>query len=240
MNINYIIVSSDKSWYLDFWPIVSKTWKKFLNVTPVLALMDDEESDFYEYEYGLVKKFKIVDGVSIVMQSQISRLFIPKYLNGYCLISDIDMIPLSGEYFEKNSLGIDESNFVIYSSDNPESLAEKMYPMCYILSHSKNFEIFHSNSSFEEFVNNINNLQLGWCSDQIFLYEKVNEYHEKTNKVIYLNRGWGSGYADRRVDRATWIYNQEKVKQGWYIDCHLLRPYGQHKNEIDNLLGLIL
>lgn len=240
MNIDYIIVSSDKSWYLDFWPIVSKTWKKFLNVTPVLALMDNEDSDLYEDEYGIVKKFKIVDGISIVLQSQISRLFIPKYLNGYCLISDIDMIPLSGEYFEKNSLGIDESNFVVYSSDNPESLSEKMYPMCYILGHSKNFEIFHSNDSFENFTKRIHDLQLGWCSDQIFLYDKINEYNQKTNKVIYLNRGWSGGYASNRVDRSTWIYNQDMVKNGEYIDCHLLRPYSQYKNEIDYLLNLIL
>ena len=240
MNIDYIIVSSDKSWYLDFWPIVSKTWKKFLNVTPVLALMDNEDSDLYEDEYGIVKKFKIVDGISIVLQSQISRLFIPKYLNGYCLISDIDMIPLSGEYFEKNSLGIDESNFVVYSSDNPESLSEKMFPMCYILSHSKNFEIFHSNSSFENFTNSIHDLQLGWCSDQIFLYKKINEYNEKTNKVIYLKRGWAGGYASNRIDRSTWIYNEDMVKNGEYIDCHLLRPYSQYKNEIDYLLNLIL
>lgn len=240
MNIDYIIVSSDETWYLEFWPIVSKVWKKFLNVTPVMALITDEDSDFYDDGNGLVKKFKKVDGVSIPLQTQISRLFIPKYLNGYCLISDIDMIPLSGEYFEKNSLGIDESNFVIYSSDNPESLNEKMYPMCYVLSHSKNFEIFHSNDSFEEFTNTINNLQIGWCSDQIFLYEKVNEYNEKTNKVIYLKRGWGGGYADRRLDRASWIYNQEQVKIGAYIDCHLLRPYSQNKNKIDELLNLIL
>jgi hypothetical protein len=239
MKINYVILSSctDK-YYLDFWPIVSKIWKNLLNVTPVLALMTNEDSDFYEDGFGIVKKFKLLDGYSSQLQSQIVRLYLPKLLNGYCLISDIDMAPLQKSYFENPSIGLNEDEFVVYSSDNPECLAENMYPMCYILSHSKNFEIFHNNEEWNIFLDKLSNLNLGWSTDQKYLYDCLKKYD--LNKVKLLDRGWYAGGASKRVDRGWWGYNEEQLKNGFYIDSHLLRPYSSHKEEIDKLVSLIL
>ncbi|NBU98037.1 MAG: hypothetical protein EBS19_07480, partial [Spirochaetia bacterium] len=104
MNINYAVVGSDDNpLYLDFWPLVSKVWKNNIGVTPVLGLISNEDSDITETEYGLIKKFKKIDGISSSLQSQIVRLFLTKFLDGYSLISDIDMLPLSKDYFLKNS-----------------------------------------------------------------------------------------------------------------------------------------
>jgi hypothetical protein len=239
MKIDYVILSSctDK-YYLDFWPVVSKVWKNLFGVTPVLVLITDEESDFYDDGNGLVKKIKITGEVNSQIQTQIVRLYIPKLLNGYCLISDIDMIPLQKKYFIEPSLDITEDDIVVYSSDNPECLNENMYPMCYILSHSKNFDIFHKNLSWVDFIKNeISKLNYGWNTDQKYMFDCLQQYNK--NKIKLLSRGWYAGGAVKRIDRGWWGYEEDKVKEGYYIDSHLLRPYCDHKEKIDKLINLL-
>ena len=59
MNLEYVILGSDENpMYFDFWPIVSKVWKEIFNVTPVLGLISNEDSDLIQDDYGLIKKFK--------------------------------------------------------------------------------------------------------------------------------------------------------------------------------------
>ena len=123
-----------------------------------MALITNENSDFYDDGNGIVKKFKSVEGVPTHLQSQIIRLYVPKLLDGYCMLSDMDMIPLSSDYFIVNSKDIKSEDIIVFSSDNKESLKENMYPMCYILAHSKIFNIFSSDMSWEEFCTMINEL----------------------------------------------------------------------------------
>jgi hypothetical protein len=241
MKIDYVIMGSDSNpMYLDFWPIVSKVWKEKFNIVPVLGLICDEDSEMYSDEYGIIKKFKKIDNVDVGLQSQIVRLFLPKFLNGSCLISDIDMMPLSVDYFNKNSEELNYENIVIYSSDNPECLREKMYPMCYILSHSEVFKkIFKLDVDWTFFTEELKNRNQGWYTDQKFIYEKINDYHSENKNCVFLNRGW-NGVADNRIDRINWNYDIEKLKMGYYIDSHLLRPYKRYETEINNLVNIIL
>jgi hypothetical protein len=240
MKIDYVIISSTTNkYYLDFWPIISKVWKENFNITPVLGLICDEDSDFEKSEYGIIKKFKSIDEVDNILQSQIIRFFLPKLLNGYCLISDIDMIPLSVEYFDNCSSHLTEDNIVIYSSDNPECLQNNEYPICYVSAHSKSFEkIFELGLNWQSFAQSLKNRNQGWSTDQKYLFEKVTEFKNNTNNVILLNRGW-SGMANRRIDRSTWNYDENKVSEGYYIDSHSLRPYSQYKEEINKLINFL-
>lgn len=238
MRIDYVIVSSNENpYYLDFWPIISKVWKEKFNITPVLGLICNEDSDFEESEYGLVKKFKSIEGIDTGLQSQIVRLFLTKELNGYCLISDIDIIPLSVKYFEECASHLTENNIVVYSSDNPECLYNKEYPMCYVSSHSNSFKlILKLDLNWSEFVKMMKDRNQGWTTDQKYLFEKINEFKLQKNDVVLLNRGW-SGMAHKRIDRAFWDYDPFKVSEGYYIDSHSLRPYSQYSEEINKLIN---
>lgn len=240
MNFNYVILGSDTNpFYLDFWPVVSKVWKEVFKVEPVLGLICEEDSEFIEDQYGLVKKFKKIDGVDIGLQSQIVRFYLNKFLNGFSLISDIDMLPLSKIYFGGTCSRLDNENLVVLSSDNPECSSKNMYPMCYIASHTETYKkVFDLNLSWEEFCMLLNNRKESWYTDQKYLYEKVNDYYRKTGKVIFLNRGW-NGPASRRIDRINWSYDIEKVQREYYIDSHLLRPYSKYSTEINNLINLL-
>jgi hypothetical protein len=240
MKIDYVIVSSNENpYYLDFWPTISKVWKEKFNITPVLGLVCNEDSDFEESEYGLVKKFKSIEGIDTGFQSQIVRLFLTKELNGYCLISDIDMVPLSVKYFEECASFLTKNNIVVYSSDNPECLHNKEYPMCYVSSHSETFKLcLNLHLNWSEFVKMMKDKNQGWSTDQKYLFEKINEFKVQKDDVVLLNRGW-SGFAYKRIDRASWNYDAVNVSNGYYIDCHSLRPYKENKTEIEKLVELL-
>ena len=93
MNIDKIIFSvDDNPKYQGLWEINSQICKEHLGITPVLFYITDEESDFYNDKWGIVKKIKALPNISNGFQSQIFRMFVTKYLQQEtCLISDIDM-----------------------------------------------------------------------------------------------------------------------------------------------------
>jgi hypothetical protein len=239
MKIKYAIMGSTTNpLYYDFWPIISKTWKEVFNITPVLGLICDENSDFIEDEYGLVKKFKAIENIDEGLQSQIVRFYLPSLLDDICITSDIDMVPLSKQYFIDNIQSFDESNFYVMTSDNPECLRNLEYQMCYNIAKPQMFtEVLNIDQSWVDFVDKIKKLGFGWTSDQRYLYDMVNAYPNR-EKIRLMNRGF-SGFANNRVDRAIWRYNANAVKSGYYVDSHLLRPYKQYKSEIDGLINLL-
>lgn len=242
MKIDYVIIGCDiNPLYLDFWEPISKVWKTIFNITPVLGLICDEDSDLVEDKYGLVKKYKSIDNITTGLQSQIIRFELINELKGNLIISDIDMIPLSKDYFINSIIPFSEDKIYVLSSDNAECLRNKEYPMCYIIGNNENLkDMLNLNKTWVEFAKKLNALKLGWTTDQNYLFEKINEFKSKNeNKVVLLNRGWNAGIASKRIDRIAWSYDENKVKDGYYIDSHLLRPYNDNKIEINKLINLI-
>ena len=85
------------------------------------------------------------------------------------------MISLSVYYFKINSEKLSNDNIIIYSADNPECLREKMYPMCYISSHSDVFiKLLNLDVEWCEFVNTLDKRNEGWYTDQKYIFEKIN------------------------------------------------------------------
>jgi hypothetical protein len=230
--------SNDNPTYLDFWPVVSKVWKEVFKITPVLGLISDTDSDLYDDGNGLIKKFKSIKGVDSALQSQIVRIFLPKFLNGNSLLSDIDMLPLSKKYFIEQFHNFDDNKFYVLSSDNPECIEDNQYPICYNLGNKIMYEkIFDLNKSWSDFVIELNNMGNGWVTDQKFLFQKITQY-ESQKEIIKLNRGWNP-WAINRIDRINWFYDKKMVISGEYIDSHLLRPYNNYRQQIDELINLL-
>lgn len=241
MKIDYAIMGSNENpMYIDFWPIISRVWKELFDIVPVLGLICDDDSDFIEDEYGLIKKFKSIEGVDSGLQSQIIRLYLTKELTGNIIISDIDMAPLSKEYFIEQVSHFDESKIYSMSTDNYECNRNKEIPMCYNISNAKIFaNMLELDETWEKFVKRLDSMGFGWTTDQNYLWIKLQKYKEKNpNDTIFLNRGWSRG-ANRRIDRLWWGYDDNLVSSGYYIDAHLLRPYNQNKESIDKLINLL-
>jgi hypothetical protein len=236
MKIDYALMGSDTNpMYLDFWPIVSKVWKKKFNITPVLGLITNEKEEIIHDEHGLIIKINPIQNYEISLLTQLVRLYLPKFLNGNCIISDIDMIPLSQEYFIDNLSKYDEDSLLVMSSNHPQTVNVKQFPMCYVAANDKTFKrIFNLEDSWQEFITKIQNN--GWYTDQLYLYDKI--MNSVGYDIILMERD--DSYTLRRIDRGSWSYEEVKLKNGYYIDCHSLRPVSSHQKEINKLINILL
>lgn len=234
MKIDYALVGSTTNpFYLDFWPIVSKIWKENFNITPILGLIGGKDLQVSE-EYGKVYKFNSINNYDDGILSQLVRLYLPKYLKGNCIISDIDMIPLSKKYFIHDLERYTNNDFVVMSSHHPQTINTNQYPMCYVVGNSDNYsKLFNLDNSWESFVSKIPNI--GWYTDQTYLYNAINE--NKDINYIFPKRE--NGFDINRIDRISWSYDCNKLKNDFYIDSHLLRPYNQYKEIINELINCL-
>jgi len=237
MKIDYVLMGSTTDpFYLDFWPIVSKIWKEVFNITPILGLMTDKETELYESEYGYIKEFKTYGNINVGSQSQYVRMYLSKFLKGNCIISDIDIIPLSKQYFISDLIEYSDDDLIIMSSHHEQTRNINQYPMCYVVGNSKTFNnVFNTDLEWDVFVKKVyESSDEKWFSDQVFLYNSIKSYG--FDNVKFPVRSFNND----RVDRSYWSYNCNLVKEGIYIDSHLLRPYKEFENEINELIKCLV
>lgn len=250
MKIKYSIMSSDSNkTYLDFWPIVSKIWKKKFNVTPILYYIDENHDIEIDETYGIVKKMKPVNGIPVYLQCLWVRYWaFTQFLDDVCIISDIDMLPLSKKYFLDNIKDISEEKYVHI---NPCIESYGTLPSCYHICKGSLFtKILELNEDWEDSIKFLYDMKIGsnpgghlngnneWFADERYSSKKIIQYKEKFNDdVIFLHREGGqNGY---RIDRINWVYDKNKVKHDYYYDSHSIRPYHRYKTEIDELISYI-
>jgi len=109
-----ILATNDNPEYIEFWPLVAKAWKEIVGIQPTLALIGDESVQVDE-SLGDVIRFAPIEGVSTGNYARTIRLLLPiLFEDEVCLISDIDMLPLSKEYYQGSIADVPEDNFVVY------------------------------------------------------------------------------------------------------------------------------
>lgn len=238
LRIDRVIVSSDANQlYLPFWPIVAKTWKQLVSITPTLILVAPKDVVVDE-SLGDVIRFEPIPGIPTAFQAQVIRLLAPAYYeNEVCIISDIDMIPLSKDYFLKSVAQIDEDCFVTFKDGAfaGQSIAE--YPMCYNVAKGSVFKELFNIESIDDIPAIIKDwyaLGWGWTTDQQILYRTLNAWHKQTGRLVKLGHT-----VDKRVDRGWWGYDPDLLRSGYYVDCHMLRPYQQYEQQLLNLTRLL-
>lgn len=144
----------------------------------------------------------------------------------------------------------------------PFPFTQEMYNYPYNAAKGSTFDkILDTNCSFGEFVNRHNNYKEGyqymWMIDEFYFSDCVNNKNHGI-EVHKLKRGYTSPWiANRRIDRHNFpvelewegekenqkkfgIYDEEKLKNGYYIDVNCCRPYSKYKEEIDRIVDLVL
>jgi hypothetical protein len=233
MKIDYAVMSCDDSHFLDYWPVVAKAWER-IGIDPILFFVG-ERRDWPVLDTR-IRFLPVIPLVKTSLQGKIARLWAYKILVGNCIMSDIDMMPLSREYFH-GMAGFNESRIVSYCADAAEHF-DTYHPMCYVLANSKVMSSLIKQPTWEEFVREvvIRGGQESGNADQWWLTNLLNSY----DNVVSLNRGWNSaGCALNRLDREHWQYDPDDVRSGRLYDAHLPRPYANFKKEIEDLLALV-
>lgn len=240
--LDRVILSSDSNpVYLDNWELVAKSWSNIVGIKPTLALIANDDVKIDE-SLGDVIRFKPIPGIPDGFYAQVVRLLLPAMFGQeFCIISDIDMMPISKDYFLKSVANINKDYFVIYKSTLYYDKNSPEYAMCYVAARGELFKhLFELGSieGIEEKVKEWFNLGLGWSTDQKLLYKQV---HKSIVPVKRLNHGF-----HRRIDRWIrdnkyfWSYDINKFKQGYYSDFHLPRPIQLFYNEIHALYNMLL
>jgi hypothetical protein len=240
MKIQRAIMSTDANpEYYHFWPSVAKKWKKW-DIVPTLVVISEEKLEIDE-SLGEVIYVTPEPTTPTAQQAQIARLFgAASFEDEICLISDIDMMPLKKEYFVNSVKDYDDEDFVAYSSDAyvPGNPAYPAYPMCYLCSKGSNFkQIIGANlDDFHAHVKDWLEHGFGWYTDEKIFYKKLQKWQSEQN-IRLLRRGFNLSpdpTSIGRIDRScNSFYYDELLKNNFYVDYHMPRPYEKHKDTID-------
>lgn len=230
-----ILATNSDPFYKDLWAVVAPLWKE-MGLQPTLALIADETCAI-DTSLGDVIRFSPIPGVSEAFQTQAIRLILPAlYPDDGCLISDIDMLPISRAYFFDGATRCAENSFLVYRDKNgrPE---DRQYPMCYVAAKGSVYaSIFgvHSPEDFSILLQQWHDLGYGWFTDQLILYHAVNQWEARGGSVTRLGHVGGP-----RLDRASWDAQLQNLRIAKYIDCHCPRPYSEYKASIDQVAEAI-
>ena len=233
MRIERAIVATEGTpMYSECWPLVAKAWLN-LGVTPVVANIGNTSIDT---TVGECLNFEEIPGVPSGFVSQVIRMIVPSFFpNDVCILSDIDMVPMRKSYFKKELEQYNEDSILVLTSDAYK--VDYRYPVCYIVAKGILFqELIGLKDTKEDtiikFIQELYNLNLGWDTDELYLGKCIKDYSLR-GRVHFLNRfSWEDSNRYPRLDRAHWKISRRFFIKNKYVDCHLLRPPSEYKNEL--------
>ncbi len=230
-----ILSTNNNPMYIQFWPVVAPLWEA-LGLRPTLALIADEDCPI-DTTIGDVYRFAPIPGISEALQAQCIRLMLPAlFPDEACLISDIDMLPISRSYFFSGASRCPNNAFLVYR-DKAYGKSAQRYPMCYLAAKGSVFsDVFGVSSSdqFPALIEAWSSLGHGWNTDEFLLFQYLIKWERQGGSVIRLHQP-----VVRRLDRVSWHLKFNPTHIGGYIDCHCPRPYFEYKDSIDEVVNAI-
>jgi hypothetical protein len=250
MILDLAITASDlNNEYLEFLPLVIKTWKNIVGINVKIILISHFIPENYLIYKDNIILFEPIENIPTAFQAQCIRVLYPCILDNNIIISDMDLVPLNKIYYIDNIKDFDEDCFIIYRNVLEDI---KQYPICFCAANSETWkEIFNINTkediikTLKEWYSQIpendykisNPYSVGWALDQLQLYYLVNKWDKKIIKLYDKNTSF------RRIDRSEVdiiINNSAEIKKdinnGVYSDFHLFRPYKKYKEILDYLI----
>jgi hypothetical protein len=235
-----LTATNDNSMYIEFIPLFIKAWKGLVPEADVkIVLVANEIPDEYKSYSEHIIIFKPIENVSTSLTAQYIRLLYPAllpYENGV-LITDMDMLPMSRDYYVKNIENFDNSKFIYYRHI---LFNDRQISMCYNVATPKTWSDIFSIYNLQDIVNELVEInkqisysgipgESGWFSDQLKLYECVMKWYMKTGNFVFL-KDWETGF--NRLSRGNSLYSPEIT----YVDFHAMRPYSKYKEINDNVI----
>lgn len=236
LELKRVILSTNSNpKYIEFWPVVAPIYQA-MGLRPTLALIADESCPI-DTSLGDVIRFTPIPGVSEALQAQVIRLFLPAlFPDDGCLISDIDMLPISRAYFFNGAKNCPDDAFLVYR-DGAAGYEGKRFPMCYNAAKGSVFASIFNISRPEDIRERIvqwASMNHGWSTDEILLYIYALEWEKKGGRLVRLGHS-----VEGRLDRAAWKKDFRRINISKYIDCHCPRPYSAHRKSIDQIVEAI-
>ena len=239
-----IVSSDDSSYFLNFWPIVCKSWKKFFDITPTLAFVSNRsESEPLIQKlksYGEVIVVPELENIPKANQAKVARFLVASTFDEkVCTIEDIDTIPLERNYIEQRLKKRPKNKILAVGREVLENTP-----------HHGKFPISHITSEGYKFKD-LFNPRLKKYADAVRSFEKIEVFDHKENilnhpsnfsdeslvrALIHINDLKQSIFDVRRdvdiyndwIDRSWWRIDKEKLNKGEYVCCNFMRPFKEN------------
>lgn len=271
MKIDIVLTACDlNDHYLKLYPLVYDVWKKKFGLDCYLILIADsippELTNNTTASHNLeqfVILFPPIPNIHSAFVAQVIRILYPcLFENDNVLITDIDIMPISGKYFVDSIKDIPDDKFISYTN---RYMKTNMLAICYNVANSRTWrEIFATTSlSTISTISDITNTIIswynpeytsikncaGWFTDQLKLYEYVMAWDgvirgATEGRLCILD---DSELSFKRLDKRHKQYivsNMnvvlEDIKKGTYSDFHIIKPYSKFKNHIHRIKNSIL
>ena len=200
MKLTNVLVATDmKPLYYKFIPIFIKAWNKlFPNIkVTILVVAQKLIDELLPYKDNIVL-FPPIENMDTGFIAQNIRLLYPALMDaeGGILITDMDIIPMNTHYYTQQIVKYDNSKFISYRPLNVVGRGE--IAICYNIAIKDVWrDIFNINTT-KDITNTLQNIYkqnnyagihggAGWNLDQLYLYEKIQEWNKRTNNHIIMN-----------------------------------------------------
>jgi len=267
MKISKIIFSSDDNPnFLNFWRLNSELCVRVLGIEPVLFKIGNENSDFINDKFGIIKTIKRIENIPTSFQAQVCRMYFASlFPQEACITSDIDMFLFSKKYIDYLNYQHKDTDILIASADGYDQKRPEVswlypanvpiYPMMYNVALGgvyKRLLFKHEKESFSEYCNRLyfeefkgSQIDKRYEVDE-FYYGKMIDENRNGFKIKKLNRGYMSSFflADRieKYDffngtKEVWKLDLDGiVDYDRFIDCHC-PPYEKYPDRINKVFN---
>jgi len=224
--------------YTWFVPIVSLLWYEKMEWQPVLLIVYVSEEDFtgqinliiqYAIASGIeVHKYKYtIDASKYPMKVPLTCIRFAACVfdwpeDTYVLISDVDMWPLSAEFYNKET-SYNTAVHILFANayGNPRFASE--YPACYIgmkLSTWREVMECHKGQDIMTVVTELKDFTGGhpWGIDQRGITKRLKHWNGFPNNVHFTIRNDKVDRIDRSYHKNNYVWTPQKV------EAHILRP----------------
>ena len=245
--------------YLDFWPLVSRVWRVRFGIEPVLIYIDENHDIKIDTTYGRVLKLKPVPGIPTYMHSVWGRFWgATLFPDKTCIVSDIDMFPISKTYFVNQLMNVPDTKYVhLYAPVTKVNVniktrhqlwcsAQTTFPVCYHVAKGALIaSVLRINPIWEASIRDLASHTFKaadgavgrsqWGIDEDYTTSLIDAYPDRS--IFYFIPRY-----HLRLDRGNWDYNAADIKQDAYGDCHSVRPLSDPENraKVNALLELLL
>jgi hypothetical protein len=261
--IDRVVLSSDANpKFIQFWPIVTWAWQRLFQVPVHLALVaSHDECDFRSLAlHGHVRVLPPVPGIPTGNQAKIARYFLAASLaaeaqgkDSVTLLNDMDLLPINKAYFEGLLRARVPGSLLTVGSElytGPE--AGKFTAGCLTAEDTVWHRLVNPNRlSWRNFVESFAGTTVFDAKENIL--SKIHHEHPDTFSDESLLRAWLHKnpvpvthqprgfypYTAGALCRTDWRFDPAKIMDGTIKEAHLLRPYSEHREQIDELIKFL-
>ena len=240
ISVNKVVVSSDTSpMFLNYWPVVARSWSKLFNLVPTLVVVAHSNFDPSVIsklrEFGDVEVIEVLPNVPEANQAKLARWFYAcRQETSVVSIEDIDTIFLKSEFLKDRLKEYEPDKILGIGSEVYEFHEGLMkFPASNLTGRGDLFAKlfgYHEGMSFKEFVEQFKDFQI--CDDLEDPFKSPKQFSDEsliralrvTNeftdiKVIKRNIDIRNEWLDR-----SWWPSNSTINISQYTTVNFLRP----------------